>query len=1045
MFSKFFINRPIFATVVSIIIVIAGAMAIKGLPIEEYPKLTPPQISVSAVYTGADAQTISDSVASAIEDQINGVENMLYMQSTSSSSGSLNINVYFKIGTSAKQATIDVNNRVQAALSRLPQEVQNMGVTVRERSGSILEVVGFTSSNMDLVELYNYVNLNIADEIKRVNGVGDTALIGSKEYSMRIWLKPDNLAYYKLTPSDVIAQVKIQNSQYAAGKIGEQPSDGDNPYVYSVRSDGRLKNAAQFGDIVIKSADGAVLKLKDVATVELGAASYASDSMLNGQDSIPLLIFMQNDANALATAQAVNAKLDELSKNFPAGFKHTIAYNPTEFIEVSIHEVIKTFIEAMILVIIVMYMFLKSFRATIIPILAVPVSIIGTFGGLYAMGFSINLITLFALILAIGIVVDDAIIVIENVERILHEDKNITVKEATYKAMEEVQTPVISIVLVLSAVFIPVSFMEGFVGVIQRQFALTLVTSVCISGFVALTLTPALCGVMLKKQESKPFWFVQKFNDFFDWSTKIFSAGVATVLRHVIISLILIGVMGFATYELFKKVPSGLVPSEDKGALMVITSLPPSSNMLKTKEEVQNINQAILSNPNVEFMMSFAGYDMLAGALRENSAISFIKLKDWSERKTPGSQAGALTGPFNGMLWGSKESMSFVVNVPPIMGLSMTGGFEMYLQNKSGKSYSQIEEDVKKVVAAASARPDLTSVRSTLETNYRQFKIDVDRQKAQMFGVSESEIFSAIGSTFGSYYVNDFNLFGKSYRVYARGEEGFRNNPEDLRKIYVRSSGGEMIPLNSVATLTRILGPDIVDRFNLFPAAKIQGDPKPGYTSGDAIKAIQEVVEQTLNMEEYSISWAGTAYQEVSSQGTGSTAFIFGMIFVFLILAAQYERWLIPLAVITAVPFAVFGSLVAVWARGLTNDIYFQIGLLLLIGLSAKNAILIVEFAMQERLAGKSVFDAAVNAARLRFRPIVMTSLAFTLGVFPMVISTGAGAASRHSLGTGVVGGMIAATTIAIFFIPMFYYLLEKLNNKVWDKKPSGAQEIKNV
>ena len=1045
MFSKFFIDRPIFATVVSIIIVIAGAMAIKGLPIEEYPKLTPPQISVSAIYTGADAQTIADSVASAIEDQINGVENMLYMQSTSSSSGSLNINVYFKIGTSAKQATIDVNNRVQAALSRLPQEVQNMGVTVRERSSSILEAIGFTSPKMNSIEMYNYVNLNIADEIKRVNGVGDTALIGTKEYSIRIWLKPDLLAYYKLTPSDVIAQVKIQNSQYAAGKIGEQPSDGDNPYVYSVRTGGRLKNAAQFGDIIIKSADGATLKLKDVATVELGAANYANDAMLNGKDSIPLLIFMQNDANALATAQAVNAKLDELSKNFPEGFTHTIAYNPTEFIEVSIHEVVKTFIEAMILVLIVMYMFLKSFRATVIPMLAVPVSIIGTFGGLYAMGFSINLITLFALILAIGIVVDDAIIVIENVERILHEEKDITVKEATYKAMEEVQTPVISIVLVLSAVFVPVSFMEGFVGVIQRQFALTLVTSVCISGFVALTLTPALCGVMIKKQESKPFWFVQKFNDFFDWSTKIFTAGVAKVLRHVIISLILIGVMGFATYELFKKVPSGLVPSEDKGALMVITSLPPSSNMLKTKEEVKTISNMILSNPNVEFTMGFAGYDMIAGALRENSAISFVKLKDWSQRKTPDSQADALTGPFNGMLWGSKESMSFVVNVPPIMGLSMTGGFEMYLQNKSGKSYAQIEADVKKVVAAANARPDLTSVRSTLETNYRQFKIDVDRQKAQMFGVSESEIFSAIGSTFGSYYINDFNLFGKSYRVYARGEEGFRNNPEDLRKIYVRSKGGEMIPLNSVATLTRILGPDIVDRFNLFPAAKIQGDPKPGYTSGDAIKAIQEVVEQTLNMEEYSISWAGTAYQEVSSQGTGSTAFIFGMIFVFLILAAQYERWLIPLAVITAVPFAVFGSLVAVWARGLTNDIYFQIGLLLLIGLSAKNAILIVEFAMQERLAGKSVFDAAVNAARLRFRPIVMTSLAFTLGVFPMVISTGAGAASRHSLGTGVVGGMIAATTIAIFFIPMFYYLLEKLNNKVWDKKPSGAQEIKNV
>ena len=1031
MFSRFFINRPIFATVISIIIVIAGFMGIKGLPIEEYPSLTPPTVSVTATYSGADAQTIADSVASAIEDQINGVENMLYMQSTSSSAGTMNISVYFKIGSSSKQATIDVNNRVQAALSRLPQEVQNMGVTVRERSGSILQVVGFSNPNMDLVELYNYVNLNIADEIKRVNGIGDTALIGSKEYSMRIWLKPDRLSQFKLTPSDVISQVKIQNSQYAAGKIGEQPSKGENPYVYSVVSEGRFKDPKQFGEILIKSDNGTVVKLKEVATVELGAASYASDAMLNGKPAVPLLLFLQNDANALATAQAVAAKLEELKKTYPVGLEHTIAYNPTEFITVSINEVIKTFIEAMLLVLIVMYFFLKSFRATIIPMLAVPVSIIGTFGGLYIMGFSINLITLFALVLAIGIVVDDAIIVIENVERILHEDKDISVKNATFKAMEEVQTPVISIVLVLCAVFVPVSFMEGFVGVIQKQFALTLVVSVCISGFVALTLTPALCAVMLKRQESKPFWIVQKFNDFFDFSTKIFTAGVAKILKHVFISFIVIGIMGFATYGLFQKVPKGLVPSEDKGALMVITSLPPSTNMLKTKDELASISGAILSNPNVEFSMGFAGYDMLAGSLRENSAISFIKLKDWSERK---GAADALAGQFNGMLWGSKNSMTFVVNLPPIMGLSMTGGFEMYLQNKSGKSYNEIETDARKVTAAANARPELTGVRTTLETNYRQFKITVDKEKARLFGVSESEIFSTIAATFGSYYINDFNLAGKSYRVYARASDNFRNNPEDLRKIFVRSKDGGMVPLNSVVTLTRSIGPDIVDRFNLFPSAKIMGEPKPGYTSGDAIKAIQEVVNDTLSSDEYSISWAGTAYQEVNSQGTGTTAFIFGMIFVFLILAAQYERWLIPLAVITAVPFAVFGSLLAVWIRGLTNDIYFEIGLLLLIGLAAKNAILIVEFAMQERESGKSIFESAVNAAKLRFRPIVMTSIAFTLGVFPMVISTGAGAASRHSLGTGVVGGMIASTTIAIFFVPMFYYLLETLNEKYWKK-----------
>ncbi|MBF0897594.1 MAG: multidrug efflux RND transporter permease subunit [Campylobacter concisus] len=1033
MFSRFFINRPIFATVISIIIVIAGFMGIKGLPIEEYPSLTPPTVSVTATYSGADAQTIADSVANAIEDQINGVENMLYMQSTSSSAGTMNISVYFKIGSSAKQATIDVNNRVQAALSRLPQEVQSMGVTVRERSGSILQVVGFTNPNMNQVELYNYVNLNIADAIKRVNGIGDTVLIGNKEYSMRIWLKPDKLAQFKLTPSDVISQVRIQNSQYAAGKIGEQPSKGENPYVYSVVSEGRFKDPKQFGEILIKSDDGTVVKLKEVATVELGAASYASEAMLNGKPAVPLLLFLQNDANALATAEAVKAKLEELKKTYPVGLEHTIAYNPTEFITVSIDEVIKTFVEAMVLVLIVMYFFLKSFRATIIPMLAVPVSIIGTFGGLYVMGFSINLITLFALILAIGIVVDDAIIVIENVERILHEDKEISVKDATFKAMEEVQAPVISIVLVLCAVFVPVSFMEGFVGVIQKQFALTLVVAVCISGFVALTLTPALCAVMLKKQENKPFWIVQKFNDFFDFSTKLFTAGVAKILKHVI-SFIVIGIMGFATYGLFQKVPKGLVPSEDKGALMVITSLPPSTNMLKTKEEVKSISNAILSNPNVEFTMGVAGYDMLASSLRENSAISFIKLKDWSERKGATDGADALVGQFNGMLWGSKNSMTFVVNVPPIMGLSMTGGFEMYLQNKSGKSYNEIEADARKVTAAANARPELTGVRTTLETNYRQFKITVDKEKAKLFGVSESEIFSTIAATFGSYYINDFNLAGKSYRVYARASDNFRNNPEDLRKIFVRSNEGEMVPLNSVATLTRSIGPDIVDRFNLFPAAKIMGDPKPGYTSGDAIRAIQEVVNDTLSSDEYAISWAGTAYQEVNSQGTGTTAFIFGMVFVFLILAAQYERWLIPLAVITAVPFAVFGSLLAVWIRGLTNDIYFEIGLLILIGLAAKNAILIVEFAMQERESGKSIFESAVNAAKLRFRPIVMTSIAFTLGVFPMVISTGAGAASRHSLGTGVVGGMIASTTIAIFFVPMFYYLLENLNEKYWKK-----------
>ncbi len=1039
MFSKFFINRPVFACVLSIIIVIAGYIGLKSSPIEEYPQLTPPQIMVQANYSGADAQTIADTIAAPLENAINGVQDMIYMQSTSSSAGTMSLSVYFKIGTNPQTATVNVSNRVTPALSLLPEEVKRVGVTVRERSSSILNVLSFydPSGKMSDTEISNYININVADAIKRVPGVGDAVVIGNKDYSMRVWIKPDLLKKYSLTTTDVINSIKEQNSQYATGKIGEQPTQTSNPYVYAIKPEGRLKNVSEFENIIIKANNkGNIIKLKDVATVELGAQNYTFAGRINGATMIPMLVFLQSGANALNTADAIVKRVDELKASFPGDLTYIVGYDTTEFVKVSIDEVIKTFIEAMILVVIVMYMFLGNVRATIIPMLAVPVSILGAFGGLYAMGFSINLITLFALILAIGIVVDDAIIVIENVERILHEEPNLTVKEATIKAMSEIVAPVISIVLVLSAVFIPVSFMEGFVGVIQRQFALTLVVSVCISGLVALTLTPALCAMILRKKENPPFWFVRKFNEFFDFSTKIFTAGVAKILKHVIMSLICVGIIIFMMAELFKVVPGGLVPAEDKGSVLAITNLPPASTLSRTTEDTEFIRSIISQNPNVKNVTGLAGYDMLAGTLRENAGIMFISMIPWNERPGEANSTAAFAAQYNKQMYmADRNSMTYFMTPPPIMGLSITGGFELFAQNTEGKNYSQIEADMQKVVAKANAHPALNMVRTTLDTNFPQYDLTLDKEKIKMMGINISDVFNTLSSTIGQYYVNDFNMLGKTFKVNIRSMSEYRDSPEDLRSLYVRSQDGKMVPLDSVVSLKRSLGPDNVDRFNAFPAAKIMSEPKPGYTSGDAIKAIEQIIKEELPTG-YDIGWSGSAYQEVASTGKGAQAFVFGMIFVFLILAAQYERWLMPLAVVTAVPFSVFGSLLFTWTRGLSNDVYFQIGLLLLIGLAAKNAILIVEFAMQEHLAGKSIKEAAINAARMRFRPIVMTSLAFTLGVLPMVVATGAGAASRHALGTGVIGGMIAASTIAIFFVPLFFYILESFN--LWLDKKRG-------
>lgn len=1030
MFSKFFINRPVLAMVMSIIIVIAGGLSIFSLAVEEYPQVTPPQVVVEATYPGASAEVISSSVASVLENSINGVEGMIYMQSSSTSSGSLNINIYFTNETDPDQATINVNNRVQAVMSSLPQEVQRQGVTVYKISSTILAVYSLFSDSPahDTTFIANYAAINILEELKRVPGVGDAELFSRQEYSMRIWLSPDKLTKYNLTPAEVIALVQEQNSQFAAGFFGQEPVRKDLDFTYTVTTQGRFTTPQEFENILIRTnSDGSSLRLKDLARVELGAEDYSVNAFYNGRPAVAFGLFLQPGANALNVAEGVAKKLEELSQTFPEGLQYAIPYDTTSFVNVSIKEVIKTFIEAIILVVIVIYFFLQNFRATIIPVLAVPVSIIGTFAGMYMLGFSINLLTLFGLILAIGIVVDDAIIVIENVERLIHEEK-LSVKDATMKAMDEIASPVIAIVLVLSAVFIPVAFIGGFSGEIYKQFAITIVISVVISGFVALTLTPALCVSILKTHEPKPFWIVKKFNDFFEWLTHQFTDKVAHAIRRGVFYVILFVGLIAVTYGLFTRVPTGLVPAEDKGMLLVSMQLPPATALSKTTEMASFMENTIRNNPNVEAVMALAGYDMLSSAVRTFGGTAFVKLKDWDLRKEDNQKSQALAQTFTAQLMQNPNAVIFALNPPPIMGLSLTDGFEMYIQNRTGGSIQDLQKYTQLVLQEAQKRPELTGVRTTLSVNVPQYNVQLDRQKAKSLGVNVDDVFTTLQSTFGSYYVNDFNLYGRTFKVSMQSESEFRETPNDLRNVFVRSSNGDLIPISSLVTFERVIGSDILERFNLFPAAQLMGDAASGYSSGDALKAIEEVANQVLP-DGYTVAFSGSSYQEKNAGGTGTIAFIFGLVFVFLILAAQYERWLMPLAVLTAVPFAVFGAILATWLRGLNNDIYFQIGLVMLIALAAKNAILIIEFAMEAReKQGKNIYDAAVEAARLRFRPIVMTSLAFTIGVLPLAISSGAGAASRHAIGTGVIGGMLAATFIATFFIPLFYTYFARLS-----------------
>ncbi|WP_417332355.1 efflux RND transporter permease subunit [Halarcobacter sp.] len=1030
MISSFFIKKPVFAGVLSIVIFLTGLISMFNLPIEQYPRVLPPQIIVSTSYPGASADTIAKTVAAPLEEKINGAKNMLYMNSVAEDSGRLNINVFFEVGTDPDSAKIDVNNRVQAALAKMPEQVQRQGVVVGERSPSILMFIMLQSPNdtYDSVYLSNYALLNMVESLKRVNGVGDAIIFGAKDYSIRIWMDPSKLSKYSLATTDVITAIKEQNNQYAAGKIAAEPIANKQMYTYTIQTPKRFENANQFGDIVIRAnEDGSSLKLKDVASIELGAADYSVETRLNNAASIPIGIFLQSGANALETADAIKRSLEEAQKNFPQDMTYSIPYDSTDFISASIEEVVKTFIEALILVILIMYLFLQNWRATVIPFIAVPISIVGAFAGMYVLGFSINLLTLFGLVLAIGIVVDDAIIVIENIERHMEEGK--TPKEAAFIAMQEVTGALIAIILVLGAIFIPVAFMGGLSGEMYRQFAITIVISVMISGFVALTLTPTLCVKILKNRKHEPKGFFKWFNNMFDKATEGYSYLVKKTIRFSLISILLYAGLIFVSYDMFKSMKTGLVPQEDQGTIFVFGFNPPGYSLSKSLELSEETNAIVSQDENVANIITLAGYDFTTSAQRTHTVATIIKLKDWSERPNEEQGAQALLGKFSKQLMGTSEGFSFAVVPPPIMGMSITGGFDMYVQDRTGGSVEDLGKVVNQILEKAKTRPELIGVRTSLSATIPQYKVDVDVEKAKAKGVNLNDIYSTITSTYGSFYVNDFSLYGRTYRVNLQADSEYRNNIEDFKEIFVRANNGELLPINSFISYKKVVGADIVERFNLFQAAKVSGQPAAGYSSGDALKAIEEVANEVLPSG-YTISWTGSAYQEKQVGGSSAMAFVFGLVFLFLILCALYERWLLPISVVLAVPFAVFGAILATNLRALDNNIYFQIGLLVLAGLAAKNAILIVEFAIQKQKEGFNLIDAALEAAKVRLRPIIMTSLAFTVGVLPLAISNGAGAASKHSIGTGVIGGMLAATFIAIVFIPLFFILISKLSRK---------------
>ncbi len=1031
MFVDFFIDRPIFAGVISIVISLAGAVCIMLLPIAQFPQITPPTVQVKATYTGASAEVVEKTVTTPIEEQINGVEGMTYMTSISSSDGTSNITATFEVGYDLDIAAVDVQNRVTMAQPQVPDDVRKYGITTQKQSPDFVVIISLYSPDQTFDDLFlsNYASINIVDTLKRLPGVGDVQIFGEKKYAMRLWLNPDKLTSMEMTAMDVIAAVQEQNIQVAAGTIGQPPSPPGQTFTYSINALGRLSSPEEFADIIVRTrSDGSVVRVKDVGRVELGAENYGWFGHLNKNKAALIGVFQLPGANALDVANKVYANMERLKERFPQGLDYAVSYDTTLFVKASIKEVVKTLLEAMVLVFLVVFVFLQNWRATMIPAIAIPVSLVGTFAVLKAFGFSINTLTLFGLVLAIGIVVDDAIIVVENASRCIDE-KGMAPKEATKEAMREVVGPIIATTLVLMAVFVPVAFMPGITGQLYRQFALTIAFSVGISAINALTLSPALCAALLRKTPPKKSWFFRKFNQIFEWSRRQYLKWVKWFIKAwALVLLIFVGLL-FATYTMFKMVPTGFVPAEDQGYFMVMLQTPEGTSLERTGKVCNTVEDILHKTPGIKNVVMIGGYNLLNSAMDPSSAAAFVMLTPWDERNTPALSLDGIIGAFMGQTQAINEAVVIPFPPPPIQGLSTTGGFEYELQDLTGGSLIELRDIAEKLISGAGKYPALTPLSTTFEVNYPQLFVDLDRTKAKSLQVSISDIFATLQTFLGSMYVNDFNKFGRVYRVFIQAEKDYRAKQEDIAKLYVRAADGSMVPLSALVKINQIRGVQSIKHYNLFRTVSLYGGNAPGYSTGDAIAAMEAMSAKDLS-NEYGYEWTGTAYQEIKAGGMAPYIFSLALVFVFLFLAAQYESWVMPLMVMLAVPLAILGALLAQHIRGLDNGVYCQIGLVMLIGLASKNAILIVEFARELREQGMPIVEAAVQSARERLRPILMTAFAFILGVFPMVVATGAGAASRHSLGTAVFGGMIASTFLSLVLVPVLYVVFERLRER---------------